>query len=233
MTFATPHPPDDNGCDSLNVVALAVLFAPFYLNDFANVYIHDWRTWLAIDYIFVKALPLLLVSWMVKRRQLSRAVLAYRMGSMRAVFMTLLLATGIGVFLDQNGYAAIAALPGYSALGGMPGIPLPAVNWFDLTVGLAFVGLVEETVFRAVLAELLMHSEDSGIVVTTVVSSLAFGLIHWSAGLHVVIVTSAIGAVFMLIYLRWRALAALALAHAIVDFVDFADVVPKQLFKIL
>ena len=107
---------------------------------------------------------------------------------------------------------------------------MPVVNWIDLTLGLVLVGLVEEIVFRAVPAELLARD---GLAVTVAISSLAFGFIHWSGGLHVVVVTTVIGAVFMLIYLRWRALLALALAHALVDFVDFAGVVPKQIFKLL
>ena len=29
------------------LVALLVLAAPFYLNDFASIYVKDWRWWLA------------------------------------------------------------------------------------------------------------------------------------------------------------------------------------------
>ena len=226
------HNSDDKRRNAPTVTTLDLLFAPFYLNDFANIYVHDWRTWLAIDYVFVKAMPLLLVVWMVSRGQLARDAFQYAMSPASPALRTFFLAAGIGVLLDQNGFAAIAALPGYKALGGMPEISVPAVNWIDLTVGLAFVGLVEETVFRAVLAELLARRGVKRLA-TVVVSSLAFGLIHWSAGLHAVAVTAVIGAVFMHIYLRWRSLLALALAHAFVDFVDFADVIPKQLFKLL
>lgn len=226
MTITTLHTPGAGQRNPLNTALFVLLFAPFYLNDFANIYIHDWRMWLAIDYVFVKALPLLRVA----RGQLSCASLGLETPRLGAAVATLLLAAGAGVLLDQNGYAAIAKLPGYVALGGLPEIGVSAVNWIDLTFGLVLVGLVEEIVFRAVLAELLARG---GVAVTVAISSLAFGLIHWSGGLHVVVVTTVIGAVFMLIYLRWRALLALALAHALVDFVDFAGVVPKQIFKLL
>ena len=232
MTFAGPRESADNGRNAVNAIALVLLFAPFYLNDFASIYVHDWRAWLAIDYVFVKALPLLLVAWMMARRQVARADLGLGVTRAGSALATLLLATGVGVLLDQNGYTAIAALPGYPALGGMPEISVPAVNWIDLTLGLALVGLVEELVFRAMLADLLARC-GAGATTTVAVSSLAFGFIHWSAGLHVVVVTTVIGAVFMFIYLRWRTLPALALAHALVDFVDFAGVIPKSLFKVL
>ena len=224
MTITTLHTPGAGQRNPLNTALFVLLFAPFYLNDFANIYIHDWRMWLAIDYVFVKALPLLLIARMVARGQLSYASLGLGTPRLGANVATLLLAAGASVLLDQNGYAAIAKLPGYVALGGLPEIGVSAVNWIDLTFGLVLVGLVEEIMFRAALAELLARG---GVAVTVAISSLAFGLIHWSGGLHVVVVTTVIGAVFMLIYLRWRALLAL------VDFVDFAGVVPKQIFKLL
>jgi len=63
------------------------------------------------------------------------------------------------------------------------------------------------------------------------ISSVAFGLIHWSAGLHVVLVASAIGAVLMVAYLSTKSLPAIMLAHFAVNFIDYAGVIPKSLFK--
>ncbi|MCF7764110.1 MAG: hypothetical protein K9N62_10590 [Verrucomicrobia bacterium] len=40
---------------------LAILTLPFLLNDFANIFVLDYRIWLGIDYVFVKALPLFLI----------------------------------------------------------------------------------------------------------------------------------------------------------------------------
>jgi membrane protease YdiL (CAAX protease family) len=62
--------------------------------------------------------------------------------------------------------------------------------------------------------------------------SVAFGLIHWSSGLDAVRITSIIGAVFMIAYLRTRALPPVMLAHVAINFIDFAGVVPKSIFKL-
>ncbi|MBW1766859.1 MAG: CPBP family intramembrane metalloprotease, partial [Deltaproteobacteria bacterium] len=63
------------------------------------------------------------------------------------------------------------------------------------------------------------------------ISALAFGFIHWSGGFHMVILTSVIGAVFMALYLRTHSLPAIMLAHFVVNFIDFADVIPKSIFR--
>ena len=55
MTITTLHTPGAGQRNPLNTALFVLLSAPFYLNDFANIYIHDWRMWLAIDYVFVKA----------------------------------------------------------------------------------------------------------------------------------------------------------------------------------
>ena len=64
------------------------------------------------------------------------------------------------------------------------------------------------------------------------VSAIAFGFIHWSGGLHMVMLTAAAGAVFMLLYLQTRSLPAIMLAHFAVDFIDAANVIPKSIFTL-
>ena len=69
-------------------------------------------------------------------------------------------------------------------------------------------------------------------VAIVVISSVAFGLIHWSLGLHAVVITSIIGAVFMIAYLRTRSLPAIMLAHFAINFIDFTGVIPKSIFTV-
>jgi len=49
--------------------------------------------------------------------------------------------------------------------------------------------------------------------------------------MHAVITASAIGAVFMIAYLRTSSLPAIMLAHFAINFIDFAGVIPKSMFK--
>jgi membrane protease YdiL (CAAX protease family) len=136
----------------------------------------------------------------------------------------------VGTLIDQNGYQLIEKLPGYAALGGMPAITNPAWDWVDLTLGLLLVGIFEELVFRGFMHTFISRYTQNAVAIV-VISSVAFGLIHWSLGLHAVVITSIIGAVFMIAYLKTRSLPAIMLAHFAVNFIDYAGVIPKSMFK--
>ena len=147
------------------------------------------------------------------------------------ILIVVLILALVGTVIDQNGYQLIKQVPGYQALGDMPVIGSPAWNWIDLTLGLLLVGIVEELVFRGYMHTFLSRFTQSSFAIVAI-SSVAFGLIHWSLGLHAVLITSIIGAVFMIAYLRTRALPAVMVAHFAIDFIDFAGVVPKSIFKL-
>ena len=216
--------------DGLSLSFLFLLILPFYLNDFAGIYIDDWRVWLTIDYLGVKLLPLALVLWLVRSGRVSfRDLGLIRQGPVAMVAVFLLL-TLVGTMIDQNGYRLLEGVPGYAPLGGMPPITSPAWDWIDLTLGLLLVGIVEELVFRGVMLRFLRSYTQSTLVIV-VVSAVVFGLIHWSLGLTAVLVTTAIGAVFMMAYIRTGSLLPIMLAHFAVNFIDFAGVVPKSLFQ--
>lgn len=65
------------------------------------------------------------------------------------------------------------------------------------------------------------------------ISPAVFGLIHWSLGLHSLLITAGIGAMFMVAYMMTRSLPAIMLAHFAVNFIDYAGVIPKSTFKLL
>jgi hypothetical protein len=138
----------------------------------------------------------------------------------------------IGTLIDQNGYDLIKKLPGYTALGDMPVINNQAWNWIDLTLGLFLVGVLEELVFRGYMYSFLARYTHKPSVIVTF-SALAFGLIHWSQGLYAILITSLIGAVFMIAYMKTRALPPIMLAHFMINFIDFAGVLPKSIFKLV
>ena len=216
--------------DTRHLVVFAVLAAPFYLNDFANIYIADWRWWLAIDYVAVKFFPLAVIAWLITSRRMTRDDFGLVSQTGVMFLATLLIAALAGTLIDQNAYTLLARLPGYDALGRMPEIRSSAWDRFDLSFGLLLVGFLEELVFRAYACTVIRRYTASPAVIVAV-SALAFGLIHWSLGFHTVLITAVIGAVFMAIYLRTRSVPALALAHFAVNFIDFAGVIPKVIFK--
>ena len=218
---------ENNGLYILTVVLLA---SPFYLNDFTNMYIKNWRWWLFIDYVGLKFFPLVFALWLIHSKKMMAAEFGLKTQSTMSAFVVFLIVGLVGTVIDQNAYQLIAKLPGYPPLGGMPEIKSPVWNWVDLTFGLLMVGICEELIFRGFLSTFISrYTENSYTIV--MISSVAFGLIHWSLGLHVVLITTTIGAVFMIAYLRTRSLPAIMLAHFAINFIDFAGVIPKSIFK--
>lgn len=207
------------------------LLAPFYLNDFANLHVRDWRLWLLIDYLGVKLLPLLVVAWLLRSRRLRPTDFGLRAQPLGEALLTFVLVTLIGTLIDQNGGRWLATVPGFPALGGMPVITSPLWNGIDLSLGLLLVGVCEELVFRGYLHTLLRRFTTKRWLIV-VISSAAFGLIHWSLGFPAILTTALIGAVFMGAYLITAALPAIMLAHFAINFIDFAGVIPRELFRL-
>lgn len=216
--------------NSQYVWGLILLAGPFYLNDFSSIYVEDWRWWLLIDYVGVKLLPFAGVLWLLLSKKMRPAEFGLTTQALPLFLVTFLSVALVGTVIDQNGYVLIENLPGYAALGGMPAIANPTWDWIDLTFGLLMVGICEELVFRGYMHALLSRYLQRPVLIVAI-SSVAFGLIHWSLGLHAVLVTSIIGAVFMTAYQLTRALPAIMLAHFMINFIDFANVIPKSTFR--
>lgn len=213
----------------LHFAALVLLVSPFYLNDFANIFVEDWRIWLLVDYAGAKLFPLLVIAWLIRSKKMRPLDFGLGPQSARSFMVVFFIVTLVGTVIDQNGYALTAELPGGTPLGGMPVILSPMWNWIDLTLGLFMVAIVEELVFRGFMHTFISRYTVNPVAIVAI-SSIAFGLIHWSLGLHAVLVTAMIGAVFMIAYLRTRSLWAIMLAHFAINFIDFAGVVPKSIF---
>ncbi|MBW1766931.1 MAG: CPBP family intramembrane metalloprotease [Deltaproteobacteria bacterium] len=212
------------------ILVLILLLAPFYLNDFSNIYITDWRLWISIDYTTVKLFPFLVLFWLLRNKKMKPSEFGLTTQPLISFVAVFLIGSLVGTFIDQNGHLIINKLPGYPSIGGMPEIESPLWNWIDLTVGLLMVGIFEELVFRGYLHTFLTRYTQCPLVIIGI-SALAFGFIHWSGGFHMVMLTSVIGAVFMILYLRTHSLPAIMLAHFVVNFIDFADVIPKSIFR--
>jgi membrane protease YdiL (CAAX protease family) len=216
--------------NGLYILAAVLLVSPFYLNDFASIYIKNWRWWLFIDYAGVKLLPFLVALWLIYSKKMKASEFGLKTQSTLSSLVVFLIVAIAGTVIDQNGYQLIAKLPGYQPLGGMPAITSPVWNWVDLTFGLLMVGIFEELVFRGYMHTFISRYIENPFAIV-VISSVAFGLIHWSLGLHAVIVTSTIGAIFMIAFVRTRSLPAIMFAHFTINFIDFAGVIPKAIFK--
>jgi len=221
-----------NGENRIYILALVLLASPFYLNDFTNMYVKNWRWWLFIDYVGVKLFPFLVVLWLIHSKKMRASEFGLTTQTIPSFLVVFLVVALVGTIIDQNGYKLVAKLSGYSPLGAMPAITNPVWNWIDLTFGLFMVGIFEELIFRGYMHTFISRYTRSSFAIV-VISAVAFGLIHWSLGLHDVLITSTIGAVFMIAYLRTRSLPALMFAHFAVNFIDFAGIIPKSIFTFI
>ncbi len=215
-----------------HILVLILLAVPFYLNDFSDIYVTDWRFWILVDYTAVKLFPLLVVLWLICSKKMQPSEFGLTPQPLISFATAFLIGTLAVTFILQNGYMTLSKFPGYPALGGMPEIESPLWNWIDLTLGLLMVGIFEELVFRGYLHTFLTRYIQHPLIIIGI-SAIGFGFIHWSGGFHKVMVTSASGAVFMLIYLRTRSLPSIMLAHFVVNFIEFSNVIPKYIFRFL
>jgi len=205
---------------------IGVLTLPFLLNDFANIFVRDYRVWLAIDYLWVKALPLAVILYFLRIRRISYSDLGFqRLRFGRFITWTFTM-TVLGIVLDQFGSRFFASLLPDTRLGGMPLITNPLVDQIDLYLGLSLVALVEEVIFRGVYFTLLSRYFPRRSVVFAI-SALAFGLIHWSLGLSAIVHTAVIGAVFMICIWKTGSVLPTIFAHFFVNYVAFSGVLTK------
>jgi hypothetical protein len=219
-----------NGRNAFYLWILILLVLPFYLNDFADIYVKDWRQWLWIDYLAVKLFPVLVIVWLLLSGKMRAPAFGLTPQPALSFLAVFLIGTLAGLFLDQNGYALLNGFPGYQPLGAMPEIKSPLWKGVDLTAGLLLVGIMEEVIFRGYLHTVLSRYTRNSLVIIAV-SAVAFGCIHWSGGFHRILVTGVIGAVFMVLYLRTRSLPAIILAHFAINFIDFSEIINKAIFR--
>jgi uncharacterized protein len=91
----------------------------------------------------------------------------------------------------------------------------------DLFFGMALVAGSEEIVFRRCARYAFQPYFGNGYV-SVVATSLLFGCYHWWAGLGNIVAATMVGVLLMLFLQRSGALWPVALAHYLIDVVDFS-----------
>jgi hypothetical protein len=131
----------------------------------------------------------------------------------------------LGIALDQVGWRFFERILPNTRLGGMPRIPVPWVDKFDLFFGLLCVGILEEVIFRG-LAFSYFRKYSRSTAFVFFATSVIFGLIHWSLGIHAIVNTAIIGAVFMVVMWRTGSVVPTIIAHFFVNYVAFSGMIP-------
>jgi len=211
--------------DSNKLALFALFVAPFILNDFANIFIENFRVWLAIDYLSVKAFPLVLIVHLLRTKKIALSDLGLKMiAPSQLVLWTIVMAV-IGTAIDQVGWRFFENVLPSTKLGGIPRIPTPWLDRVDLYFGLICVGIFEEVIFRG-LAFKVFRALVKSTTTLFLITALLFGFIHWSLGLHAIVNTAIIGAVFMVVMWRTGSVVPTIISHFIVNYVSFSGMIP-------
>jgi membrane protease YdiL (CAAX protease family) len=204
----------------LLLAALLLVAAPYLLNDLGNIFLHTPGAWLACDY-GSRALSLLTLVWLVRCGALARSDLALNFREWWRFPIAVIAATAIAAVLLTGGAAQFFRQFTALKVGWIPDITPPGLQRFDYFAGLSLVGLSEELVFRAALPRLIERAGGSSAVALAV-STVMFGLAHWSLGVGSMMQTALVGLVFAACVKFSRSLWPAIIAHAIADMIAFA-----------
>jgi len=197
---------------------LALVAAPFFLNDFAFMAIETPLEWLAADYGSKILALVILFAIPTLRHAVAGTVALPRLPLEAAVLAVVSAAIIVGAdwLLRVPVDIEIAALKMFQ----YPKLDSPVLYWTDITFGLVLTAVSEELVFRGAFAR-LMAPAFSGATAMIVASAVFFALIHWSLGTTAMVVAFVAGVVLMALYRRTGSLWPAMAAHYLVNLWDF------------
>lgn len=188
-------------------------FFPFLIKRFLVLGSEDYLYWISVDYISrgVSLLGLVLIACC--RSPLLTPPERAGVGRSFEIFLMMFVAT---VFIEAVAVPAFSLHIRILELSHFPRIENPTLRWLDLNLGLILVAVSEELVFRWVMLNVIKnHSKNTTLAV--LISSIAFGLVHWSSGLTMIIAAFLIGLVFAITYLRSGRILLCITTHYFID----------------
>ncbi|MEY9125217.1 CPBP family intramembrane glutamic endopeptidase [Bradyrhizobium yuanmingense] len=217
-SFVVPKERESNRSDTRPLIWWFVLaLIALVASQIMRLHQHQAASWLLWDYVGrITALTILAAVP-------SARIAAFRTGGRQiSLFEIVLWIVGICLldrFVQLPQSFLNAAFP-TTVLGAYPH-PTGWLKAFDLFLGLALVAISEEVIFRRYIRLAFRPYLGDGIfaVLTT---SVLFGAVHWWAGLGNVLSTATVGLFLMLMLRRSGVLWPVALAHYLLDLINFA-----------
>ena len=197
-----------------------VIIGPYFVNKVIYIYFPGYLVYDATDYacrtFSLASLYLLLHSKPTPLPIPWRLAAPSAKDLLMALFGTIILVGSNVVGIRYIGYLNTHSW----RLTSYPLLP-SVLQHLDNTVGLVFVALSEEAVFRFYLINLLLLRGVSSAM-TIVASTLIFAGIHWSYGVGAMVFATLGGLVTSVIFLATRNLIAPIIIHASYDVYFFA-----------
>jgi uncharacterized protein len=197
-----------------------VIIGPYFLNKLIYIAFPGYLVFETTDYA-CRTLSLALLYLLLRRHSTSLPI-PWRLATPSAKELLMVL-MGTIVLIGSNvaGSSLIRSLDGHSwRLTNYPLLP-NVLQYLDYTVGMAYVALSEEVIFRFYLMNLLLLRGASPAT-TVIASTLIFAAIHWSYGAGNLAFATLAGLVLSVIFLAARNLTAPIIIHAAYDAFFFA-----------
>ena len=198
---------------------LALVYAPFAINDLLFRLADSATQWLLIDYAVRIVVLLLIVAvpslWRLASGGNEPVIAVWKL--VIATMVVGVVTVVVEVFALRY-FAGPVVTPNTAALGNYRQSILLV---FDLTAGIYLVALSEEIVGRRIAARVLRGFTSSSTAVV-LISALLFGLVHWGSGWFVVAMATIGGILLMILYLYTRRLWPVVTVHCVFDVLIFS-----------
>jgi membrane protease YdiL (CAAX protease family) len=198
-----------------------VIVGPYFFNKLIYIYFPGYPVFVATDYA-CRTFSLAFL-YLLLRSKSTLLPIPWRLAppSTKELLMALI---GTIILIGSNvvGMTLIQYLNAHS--WRVTTFPLPTdslLQYFDDTVGMVFVGLSEEAVFRFYLINLFLLRGMSPTM-AIIVPTLIFAGIHWPYGAGAMVFSTLAGLVLSIIFVAARKLTAPIIVHAAYDAFFFA-----------
>jgi membrane protease YdiL (CAAX protease family) len=197
-----------------------IVVGPYYFNKLIYVYFPSYPAFVAADYA-CRTLSLAFL-YLLLRSQPTSLPIPWRLAvSSTKELLTALVGAITLIGFNVVGMTFIQYLNAHSWQITRFPLPTSVLQYFDSTVGMVFVGLSEEAVFRFYLINLLLLRGIS-CARAIIVSTLIFAGIHWSYGAGAMAFAMLAGLILSMIFMSARNLIAPIITHAAFDAFNFA-----------
>jgi uncharacterized protein len=209
----------------LKTLFFYILTAIYLFNDFVFIYTETITLYLLFDYLF-RIISIIIILYLLKIKIINLSYLKLNFVSFKTfVFWSLyLIFIGLIIFFVLE-EILLKIIPKIN-LFNYPKYDSLISKIIDLTFGLVIVALTEELIFRGYLYSYLKDRKFNAAKII-IISSIVFGLIHWSVGI-VPIFTTALWGVFAIVsVIKTNSIFPSLFAHYIIDLISFAEIIPK------
>ncbi|OGR07989.1 MAG: hypothetical protein A2511_06745 [Deltaproteobacteria bacterium RIFOXYD12_FULL_50_9] len=210
---------------------LSLLVAIFLLNDLPLMHAKSYTLWIFIDYA-VRVLVLSLITYLVLEKGAKISEFGLVPIKIKDGIEWSLLLSLIGVLIDQIVWRFFEYNLPQTKMMSFPAPTSSILNVIDLTFGLILVSFSEELVFRGYFCTVAKGFLKNKTAVM-VLAALAFGLSHWSLGLHAIITTGLWGILPMIALMKTGSIIPALVSHYVTNLVAFSGIIPDNIFSYL